>query len=61
MKLKTYLKRKKISQRKFARISKISHTSICRYISGQRIPNAKNSKKIEKATKGEVLVKDLWS
>jgi len=61
MKLATYLKRKKLSQREFARMCKISHTSISKYLNGTRIPNSSNTKKIVKYTKGEVKVTDLWS
>ena len=59
MKLEKYLKKNNLSVREFARQSKISHTSIQRYKTGERTPRLEVALKIEKLTNGEVKVKDL--
>ena len=59
MKLEKYLKKQGISIREFSRMTKISASGICRYISGQRTPTLKTIKKISSATNGEVTTEDF--
>lgn len=59
MKLKTWLKRNNKSLREFARELNIDHTSLHKYITGDRTPRLNTALKIEKATKGNVTCSDL--
>ena len=60
MRLKDYLKFKKISNIEFAKNLGISHISLSRYISGERFPEKKNLLKIYKTTDGLVTPNDFY-
>jgi len=56
MKLATYLKRKSLTYREIARKLGLSHTTVHKYLSGDRTPSLKTALKIEQVTKGDVAV-----
>ena len=61
MKLKSYLKKNKTTQTKFAEISGVKRCLLSTYITGCRYPSYRTALKIEKATNGEVTVLDMIS
>jgi len=58
MDLVTYLNLKNISQRKFAKLVDVDHTTISKYCKGTRLPKENVYKRIVEATKG--VVKMRW-
>ncbi len=58
MEIKEYLKKEKITQREFSKISKISRYSIHKYIRGEK-PARRQAWKIFNATNGMVTFQDL--
>lgn len=59
MKLKTYLKRRKMTLRAFAKKVGITSSAIHYYVTGQRTPQLGIALDIVKATDGEVTLRDL--
>lgn len=59
MKLKTYLKRRKVSMKSFAKQVGITRQAIHYYVTGQRTPQLGIALDIVKATGGEVTLRDL--
>lgn len=59
MKLKKYLEKEGLSLRDFGKKIEVSHTSIDKYCKGTRTPSLNVMKKITKATKGQVTIKDF--
>ena len=59
MKLKDYLKVRKMSQVEFAKLTGISKPAISNYIHGVRTPTLEIANKIFKFTKGAVTFSDL--
>lgn len=52
--IEKYLKRRGISQRELAELSFCTDVTMCRYISGQRIPNIHTAIRIANALKADV-------
>ena len=59
MLLKNYLKTKKISQYRFAKMCNLNRASICKILQGKRFPRPETMNKIELATDGEVKANDF--
>ena len=59
MKLKDYLKKKKISCKEFARMLGVTPQTISNYNSGKSYPSRNTVKKIEKLTGGKVKQRDF--
>ena len=59
MKLKTYLKRSKISQVEFARTIGVTQQAVSQYCSGYK-PKRTKAFKIVKVTGRKVTLEDLW-
>ena len=61
MTLKQYLERHGISQEAFAEKIGVKRLSVARYIHNGRVPRPAIAKRIVKATKGAVQLKDLYA
>jgi transcriptional regulator with XRE-family HTH domain len=61
MTLKQYLSNHGITQEEFGRLIGVKRLSIARYLNGERLPSPKTAKRIVKATKGAVQLKDLYA
>jgi transcriptional regulator with XRE-family HTH domain len=59
MKFGAYLKREKITTTDFAARIGVTHASVVRYVHGQRTPRIQVIDRIERATNGEVTMKDF--
>ena len=59
MKLKTYLKRRKLTAKAFAKQIGITRQAVHYYVTGQRTPQLGIAIDIVKATNGEVTLRDL--
>lgn len=61
MTLGQYLKQQELTQEAFGAKIGVKRLSVARYLSGDRIPSPKTAKRIVKATKGAVQLKDLYA
>ena len=59
MKLETYLESRRLSQKEFGHLVKLSQQTLSNYIAGRRKPSLDAAKRIEEATKGKVTMEDL--
>jgi transcriptional regulator with XRE-family HTH domain len=59
MKLKDYLKKKKLSQREFSKLTGISTPTLSRIMNGTRTPRVENALIIQSVTKGSVKFIDM--
>jgi DNA-binding transcriptional regulator YiaG len=59
MKLREYLRLKRIKQKEFAALGDFSLGAVCNWISGRRKPTIKNALLIEQMTKKMVTLKDF--
>ena len=59
MKLRDYLKQKKLSESSFAELLQVSQAHVNRILNGKGYPSAKLANKIQKITKGVVTVEDM--
>lgn len=59
MKLKTYLKRNKLTAKQFSKLTGISPPSIHNYIHGKKTPSLDSADRIVRASKGRVTLRDL--
>lgn len=57
--LASYLDRKKMTYKEFAALCGVSPSYLCRIATGERVPRIDVMRKIEKATKGDVSMKDM--
>tara|TARA_R110002110_G_scaffold83081_1_gene215770 strand:- start:1307 stop:1504 length:198 start_codon:yes stop_codon:yes gene_type:complete len=60
MKLKDYLKAKKISQARFARRLNMSRSAVSRLLDGSKFPSPETIRRVSLATNGEVTPNDFY-
>lgn len=61
MKLKQFLKNKKITIEKFSVVADIPYTTICKYVYGKRKPSDSYMIRIYRVTKGKVSPNDFYN
>jgi predicted transcriptional regulator len=61
MKLKQFLKNKKITIEKFSVVADIPYTTICKYVHGKRKPSEAYMNKIYRITNGNVSPNDFYN
>jgi DNA-binding transcriptional regulator YiaG len=61
MTIKEYLEKYDISQAEFSRMLGVNFTTVSKWCDGSgRVPKRSNMAQIQKITKGEVTLQDMW-